>query len=149
MKYIAFSMFLVLAGCADMPAYKNFDAAVYDVKDYVVFETESHAGRKSRSWADGKPDLNIVHIDNKKVGDIAFSTYYYKNDSPQQAILTPGKHTIELEYKIPTKYLRMTFEFEGVAGQKIIAKSAYTGLDSIRLWLEDQDTNEEVGKRVK
>lgn len=87
----AFIALLCLHGCAEMPAYSNVAGSeVTDESRYTVVETDTYAGRPQRHYADLQPDLNIIKVNDKKVGNIPFSTYYYKNDSPQRAVLTPA-----------------------------------------------------------
>ncbi len=144
-----FILLLCLQGCAEMPAYSNVQSGEpSDETRYTVVETDTYAGRPQRSWGDGEPNLNIIRINDKKVGNIPFSTYYYKNDSPQRAVLIPGKYTIQLEYNLPLQFLFADLEFEGKPGQKIIARSQYVGLNRLEIWLEDAATGEIVGKRV-
>ena len=94
------------------------------------------------------PNLEIIRINKKKVGNIPFSTYYYKNKSPQRALLKPAHYTVQLEYNVPGRFLFADFEFEAKPGQRILARSSYVGLNLLALWLEDADTHEKVGKRV-
>ncbi len=142
---------LALTGCADMPAYTNtgLDLATIDESKFTVVETDTQAGQKSRHWADMEPDLNIVRINDKKVGNIPFSTYYYKNDSPQRAVLIPGKYSIQLEYRLPRHFLFADLEFTGKPGQKIMARSRYIGLNLMEVWLEDKETGEVVSSRTR
>lgn len=146
----AFIALLCLHGCAEMPAYSNVAGSeVTDESRYTVVETDTYAGRPQRHYADLQPDLNIIKVNDKKVGNIPFSTYYYKNDSPQRAVLTPGKYTMQLEYRLPRHFMFADLEFEGKAGQKIIARSKYIGLNRLEIWLEDSATGEVVSKRVR
>ncbi|KMT56965.1 hypothetical protein [Pseudomonas fildesensis] len=146
----AFIALLCLHGCAEMPAYSNVAASeVTDESRYTVVETDTYAGRPQRHYADLLPDLNIIKVNDKKVGNIPLSTYYYKNDSPQRAVLTPGKYTMQLEYRLPRHFMFADLEFEGKAGQKIIARSKYIGLNRLEIWLEDSATGEVVSKRVR
>ncbi|MBV4458059.1 hypothetical protein KVG96_08880 [Pseudomonas sp. COR58] len=150
MKNIAaplLASFLALQGCAEMPDYSNANAGeTVDEARYTVLETETYAGRPQRQFLDLQPDLNIIRVNDEKVGNIPFSTYYYKNDSPQRAVLKPGKYTVQLEYHLPRKFLFTNLEFEGKPGQKIIARSKYVGLDRLQIWLEDVATGEVVSK---
>ncbi|MCP1518841.1 hypothetical protein J2Y74_003151 [Pseudomonas migulae] len=140
---------LCLHGCAEMPAYSNVDPATADDESrYTVVETDTYAGRAQRHFADLQPDLNIIRINDNKVGNIPFSTYYYKNDSPQRAVLKPGTYTIQLEYQLPRHFLFADLRFEGKAGQKIMARSRYVGLNRLEVWLEDAVTGEVVSTRV-
>lgn len=134
-----------------MPAYSNVgsDPANMDESRYTIVETDTYAGRAQRRYADLQPDLNIIKINDRKVGNIPFSTYYYKNDSPQRAILLPGKYTIQLEYRLPRHFMFADLEFAGKPGQKIIARSTYIGLNRLEIWLEDATTGEVVSKRVR
>ncbi|MCD5997439.1 hypothetical protein KDX38_28270 [Pseudomonas sp. CDFA 602] len=99
-------LLLCLHGCAEMPAYSNVESdVVSDESRYTVVETDTYAGRSKRSLFDMQPNLNIIRVNDKKVGDIPFSTYYYKNDSPQRAVLNPGKYTLQLEYRLPRYFV--------------------------------------------
>ncbi|MFF7709935.1 hypothetical protein [Pseudomonas sp. NPDC007930] len=148
-RLLAAAAALLLHGCADMPPYSNVEAGQpADDASNVVFETETYAGQPQRHWADSQPNLNIIRINGKKVGDIPFSTYYYKNDSPQRALLTPGTYTVQLEYKLPVNFMFADLQFEGKPGQRIIARTRYIGLGLLKVWLEDAATGEVVGKRV-
>jgi hypothetical protein len=139
---------LCLHGCAEMPAYSNVDpVTVGDESRYTVVETDTYAGRVQRHYADLQPDLNIIKINDKKVGNIPFSTYY-KNDSPQRAVLKPGTYTIQLEYRLPRHFLFADLKFDGKPGQKIMARSKYVGLNRLEVWLEDAATGEVVSTRV-
>lgn len=141
--------FLCLQGCADMPAYSNVDSALLgDESRYTVLETDTYATRGERHFADGKPELNIIRINDKKVGDIPFSTYYYKNDSPQRAVLQPGTYTVQLQYRLPMHFMFADLKFEAKPGQKVIARSQYIGVSRLNIWLEDVDTGEVVSTRV-
>ncbi|WP_460141641.1 hypothetical protein [Pseudomonas sp. S2_E01] len=141
---------LCLHGCAEMPAYSNVESdEVSDESRYTVVETETYAGRSKRSLLDLQPNLNIIRVNDKKVGDIPFSTYYYRNDSPQRAVLIPGKYTLQLEYRLPQHFMFADLEFEGKPGQKIIARSQYVGLNRLQIWLEDAATGEPVGQAVR
>ncbi|MDH1265024.1 MULTISPECIES: hypothetical protein [unclassified Pseudomonas] len=142
---------LTLGGCADMPTYSNIgtDLATVDESRYTVVETDTHADQQGRRFLSLEPDLNIIRINDKKVGNIPFSTYYYKNDSPQRAVLIPGHYTIQLEYRLPQHFLFADLEFTGKPGQKIMARSRYIGLSRLDIWLEDAETGEVVSKRVK
>ena len=134
---------LCLQGCAEMPAYSNVGAVTaVDESRYTVVETDTYAGRPQRHFADLQPDLNIIRINDEKVGNIPFSTYYYKNDSPQRAVLTPGTYTIQLEYRLPRQFLFADLKFDGKPGQKIMARSKYVGLNRLKVWLEDAATGE-------
>lgn len=145
----AFIVLLCLHGCAEMPAYSNVESDVTDESRYTVLETDTYAGRPQRSLLDGEANLNIIRVNDKKVGNIPFSTYYYRNDSPQRAVLKPGTYTVQLEYKLPLHFMFADLEFEGKPGQKIIARSRYVGLNRIEIWLEDAATGEVVNKRVR
>ncbi|MFG0583810.1 hypothetical protein ACF8C1_11250 [Pseudomonas sp. zjy_9] len=139
----------LLSGCAEMPAYTNVESGTIDESKYVVLETNTHAERNKRSYISLEPELNIIRINGEKVGNIPFSTYYYKNDSPQKAILIPGKYSIQLEYKLPRHFLFADLEFTGHAGQKIIAKTKYIGLNLLEVWLEDAETGEKISTRAE
>ncbi|MGE8496474.1 MAG: hypothetical protein ACN6O6_03125 [Pseudomonas sp.] len=147
---LAFTL-LSLTGCANMPDYSNIgsDLATADESTYTVVETDTHADQKGRRFLSMEPDLNIIRINDKKVGNIPFSTYYYKNDSPQRAVLIPGKYNIQLEYRLPQHFLFADLEFTGKPGQKLIARSKYIGLNRLDIWLEDAETGEVVSKRVR
>jgi len=141
---------LGLQGCANMPPYSNLEAGQQgDTSRYAILETETHAGQPHRRWADMKPNLDIIRINDKKVGDIPFATYYYKNGSPQRALLKPGHYTVQLEYNVPGKFLLADFEFDAKPGQRILARSRYVGLSLLVLWLEDAETHEKLGKQVQ
>ncbi|WP_460423142.1 hypothetical protein [Pseudomonas sp. ZL2] len=145
-----FIALLGLHGCAEMPDYSNVDPLVPgDDARYTIIETDTYAGRAQRHYADLQPDLNIIKINDKKVGNIPFSTYYYKNDSPQRAILKPGTYTVQLEYRLPQHFMFADLEFEGKPGQKIIARTQYVGLNRLEVWMEDAATDEIVSKRVR
>jgi hypothetical protein len=144
---LPFLTLLCLQGCAEMPAYSNVDSSEpRDEARYTIVETDTYAGRPKRSFLDLQPDLNIIRVNDKKVGNIPFSTYYYKNDSPQRAVLVPGTYTIQLEYRLPRYFMFADLEFEGKPGQKIIARSQYIGLNRLKIWLEDSATGEVVSK---
>ncbi|VXC76092.1 conserved hypothetical protein [Pseudomonas sp. 9AZ] len=149
MKKATIFIAALLSGCAEMPAYSNIESDFIDESKYVTLETDTYAERKSRSLLSLEANLNIIRINGKKVGDIPFSTYYYRNDSPQKALLKPGKYTIQLEYKLPSHFLFANLEFLGHAGQKILAKSAYIGLNRVDVWLEDAETGKKISSRVK
>ncbi|RON47763.1 hypothetical protein [Pseudomonas frederiksbergensis] len=139
---------LSLQGCAEMPAYSNVDpASAGDESRYTVVETDTYAGRPQRHWADMQPNLNIIKINDEKVGNIPFSTYYYKNDSPQRAVLKPGTYVIQLEYRLPSHFLFADLKFDGKPGQKIMARSRYVGLNRLEVWLEDTATGDVVSTR--
>ncbi|MFW9081919.1 hypothetical protein ACOI9X_21995 [Pseudomonas sp. P2757] len=141
---------LCLQGCAEMPAYSNVESgASSDESRYTVVETDTYAGRPQRHYADLQPNLNIIRINDKKVGNIPFSTYYYKNDSPQRAVLTPGTYVIQLEYRLPRHFLFADLKFVGKPGQKIMARSKYVGLNRLEVWLEDAATGEVVSTRER
>ncbi|KAA6172512.1 hypothetical protein [Pseudomonas veronii] len=143
-------LLLCLHGCAEMPAYSNVTASdASDESRYTVVETDTYAGRPQRHLLDDQADLNIIRVNDKKVGNIPFSTYYYRNDSPQRAILIPGKYKIQLEYRLPRYFMFAELDFEGKPGQKIIARSEYIGLNRIKVWLEDAATGEVVSQRAK
>lgn len=143
-------LLLGLHGCAEMPAYSNVESGdINDESRYTVLETDTYAGRPQRSLLDGQADLNIIRINDKKVGDIPFSTYYYRNDSPQRAVLIPGAYKIQLEYHLPRHFMFTELAFEGKPGQKIIARSQYIGLNRLKIWLEDAATGEVVSKGVR
>ncbi|MFJ2457603.1 hypothetical protein ACIOVC_03525 [Pseudomonas neuropathica] len=140
---------LCLQGCAEMPAYSNVGATTAaDESRYTVVETDTYAGRPQRHFADGEANLNIIRINDEKVGNIPFSTYYYKNDSPQRAVLKPGTYTIQLEYRLPLHFMYADLKFDGKPGQKIMARSQYVGLNRLQVWLEDTATGEVVSTRV-
>ncbi|QIB05126.1 hypothetical protein GZ982_10575 [Pseudomonas fluorescens] len=146
----AFIMLLSLYGCAEMPAYSNVEShEAGDESRYTVLETDTYAGRPQRHLLDSEPDLNIIRINDKKVGNIPFSTYYYKNDSPQRAVLTPGTYTVQLEYRLPLHFMFADLEFEGKPGQKVIARTKYVGPSRLEIWLEDAATGAVVSKRVR
>lgn len=153
MRKIALPFFILLLGlhgCAEMPAYSNVDASeARDESHYTVVETDTYAGRPQRGLFDGQANLNIIRVNDKKVGNIPFSTYYYRNDSPQRAVLTPGKYTLQLEYRLPLHFMFAELSFEGKPGQKIIARSEYIGLNRLRIWLEDAATGEEVSRAAR
>ncbi|QLF93794.1 hypothetical protein HW090_11540 [Pseudomonas sp. ABC1] len=141
---------LCLCGCAEMPAYSNLGSVdVLDESRYTVLETESYIEQAQRSYISFQAKLNIIRVDGKKVGDIPFSTYFYKNNSPQQAMLQPGGHSVQLKYVLPRHFMYADFEFEGKAGQKVMARTKYIGLNRIDIWLEDAATGELVGKRIR
>ena len=145
-----FILLLSFYGCAEMPAYSNVNAGeASDESRYTVVETDTYAGRAQRHLLDLQPDLNIIRINDKKVGNFPFSTYYYKNDSPQRAVLTPGKYTVQLEYRLPRYFMFADLEFDGRPGQKIIARTRYVGLNRLEIWLEDAVTGEVVSKQVR
>ena len=149
MKKTVILIAALLSGCAEMPAYTNIESETIDESRYTVLETNTYADRESRSYLSFEPDLNIIKINGKKVGNIPFSTYYYKNDSPEKAILVPGKYTVQLEYKLPSHFLFAELEFTGHAGQKVIAKTKYVGLNLIEVWIEDARTGEIISTRVQ
>lgn len=150
MFMLAFIMLVGLYGCAEMPAYSNVESGeVSDESRYTVLETDTYAGRPQRHLLDSQPDLNIIRINDKKVGDIPFSTYYYRNDSPQRAVLKPGKYTVQLEYRLPVHFMFADLAFEGKPGQKVIARTKYVGPGLLEIWLEDAATGEVVSKRVR
>lgn len=143
-------LLLCLHGCAEMPAYSNVESdEVSDESRYTVVETDTYAGRSKRSLFDMQPNLNIIRVNDKKVGDIPFSTYYYKNDSPQRAVLVPGKYTLQLEYRLPGYFMFVDLKFEGKPGQKIIARSQYIGLNRLQIWLEDVATGERISQDAR
>lgn len=140
---------LFLHGCAQMPDYSNVEGdKPVDESRYTVLETETWATREQRSLLDDRPNLNIIRINDKKVGNIPFSTYYYKNDSPQRAVLQPGTYTIQLEYRLPLHFMFTDLKFNAKAGQKVIARSKYVGVSRLEIWLEDAATGEVVSTRV-
>lgn len=149
MKRITILIAALLSGCAEMPAYTNIESETIDESKYTVLETNTYAESKNRSYLSFEPNLNIIKINGKKVGNIPFSTYYYKNDSPQKAILAPGKYTVLLEYKLPRHFLFAELEFQGYAGQIILAKTKYIGLNLIEVWLEDSKTGKKISKRIQ
>lgn len=149
MKRTIIIIVTLLSGCAEMPAYTNIESKTIDESKYTILETNTYADRESRSYLSFEPDLNIIRINGKKVGNIPFSTYYYKNDSPEKAILIPGKYTVQLEYKLPRHFLFAELEFTGHAGQKVMAKTKYIGLNLIEVWIEDTKTGEKISKRVQ
>jgi hypothetical protein len=150
-KILLLSLFLVcLQSCAIMPPYSNLDNDKQsDISSYTILETETFAGQPQRYWADGKPNLEIIRINEDKVGNIPFSSYYYKGESPQRALLKPGHYTVQLEYKVIARFLFADFEFEAKPGQKILARSKYVGLNMLVLWLEDATTHEKIGKQIQ
>ena len=149
MKKTVILIAALFSGCAEMPAYTNIESETIDESRYTVLETNTYADRESRSYLSFEPDLNIIKINGKKVGNIPFSTYYYKNDSPEKAILVPGKYTVQLEYKLPSHFLFAELEFTGHAGQKVIAKTKYVGLNLIEVWIEDARTGEIISTIVQ
>lgn len=150
-KALLASMFLLaLQGCAQMGPYSNVKPEqLADTSSYTILETETYAGQPNRSWADMQPNLDIIRINDKKVGDIPFATYYYKNGSPQRAMLEPGHYTVQLKYNVPGSYLMADFEFDAEPGQKIMARTRYIGLNRLIVWLEDAKTEKAIGKRVQ
>jgi len=149
MKKTIILIVALLSGCAEMPAYTNIESDTIDESKYTVLETNTYAGRENRSYLSFEPDLNIIKINGKKVGNIPFSTYYYKNDSPEKAVLIPGKYTVQLEYKLPSHFMFADLEFTGHAGQKVMAKTKYIGLNLIEVWIEDAKTGEKISTRVQ
>jgi len=149
MKKTIILIVALLSGCAEMPAYTNIESDTIDESKYTVLETNTYADRENRSYLSFEPDLNIIKINGKKVGNIPFSTYYYKNDSPEKAVLIPGKYTVQLEYKLPSHFMFADLEFTGHAGQKVMAKTKYIGLNLIEVWIEDAKTGEKISTRVQ
>lgn len=140
---------LCLQGCAEMPEYSNVDpAARADESRYTVIETDTYACRPKRHLINDDPDLNIIRVNDEKVGNIPFAEYYYRNDSPQRALLKPGIYTVQLEYRLPRYFLFADLKFEGKPGQKIMARSQYVGLNRLEVWLEDTATGKVVSTRV-
>ncbi|MCO8169241.1 hypothetical protein NJC40_15825 [Pseudomonas sp. 21LCFQ02] len=140
---------LLLHGCAQMPDYSNVEGdKPVDESRYTVLETETWASREQRGFLDDRPELNLIRINDKKVGNIPFSTYYYKNDSPQRAVLQPGTYTIQLEYRLPLHFMFTDLKFNAKAGQKVIARSKYVGVSRLEIWLEDAATGEVVSTRM-
>ena len=83
------------------------------------------------------------------MGEKVFSTYYYKNDSPENAVLTPGEHTITVKYEVGTKYLYAKLQFTGTEGQKLIIKKEHRDLGKVAVWMEDKNTNQKIGKPLQ
>lgn len=134
----------ILTACAG-PKVQMHGGLPSDIQKQVTLRVPDNKNHKILNHY-----LEITKIDEKRTISILEAILLYGGrHGASEVYLTPGMHTVELRYMFFGRYADVTVGFEGIEGEKYIAKVSIIEENKANFWIEHEKTGQLVSSGIK